>query len=123
MLLVLLVPWLTMILSCDGSDEGREPNWWARGESEKVCEKSAEERAVDEVRSVVEGKTDCPGDDAGDKSQSQVSPPQPPLGFVRLLLLPQVAIVVIVVAVIACIVACSSAGVQGARGSWKEFIL
>ena len=60
-----------MILSCGGSD-GREPNWWTRGESEK-WEKTAEERAVDEVRSVVEGNTDCPGDDAGENSQHQPS--------------------------------------------------
>ena len=114
---------MTMTLSCDGSDEGREPNWWARGESENVCEKTAEERAVDEVRSVVDAKTDCPGDDAGDKSQNQASPPppQPPLGFVPLLLLllHVVVFVVIDVFAIVCIVACSSAGVQGARGLWR----
>jgi len=111
---------MILSLSFDGSDEDSEPNWWARGESgenENVCEKSAEDRAVDEVRSVVEGNTDCPGDDAGDKSHSQAS-----LGFVPLLSL-QVVVVIIVVAVIACIVACSSAGVQGARGLWRGLIV
>lgn len=75
LLLLLLLLLLIMTLSCDGADEGREPNWWARGDSENVCEKTAEERVVDEVRSVVEGKTDCPGDDAGEQSQSQASLP------------------------------------------------
>ena len=88
-----------------------------------MCSKTADERAVEEVRSVVDGKTDCPGDDAGDKSQSQVSPPQPPPGFVPLLLLLLQVVVVVVVVAIVCIVACSSAGVQGARGWWRGLMV
>jgi hypothetical protein len=77
---------------------------------------------VDEVRSVVDGKTDCPGDDAGDdNSQSQPSLPPAPLGMVRLVLVwgvdDDVAVVVVVVCCIEWMGVCSSAEDQGARGA------
>jgi hypothetical protein len=112
----LLVPsvLLRMRLSCEASEEGREPNWWARGEREKVCEKATEERVVDELRSVED-------DDAGERSQSQASllltPTPTPAGSV----LPLAVVGVVVVACIVCIVCivdwCSTWG-QGARETW-----